>query len=209
MGRALISKWCAAAAALLVLLATTACETSQVAVKASPTTNTVVDPRVGGQGQGLRPGDKVKVEFSGVSVVEAGLKNFETEVKEDGTVSFELLGPVKVAGKPLGQIEREVLALYVPKFFLRLNVVITGPEKFYWVGGQVKTPGRQFYTGKVTILQAIQTAGDFTDFADQKKVQLIRGGVAPLTIDCKAAKKNPKLDVEIYPEDTIHVPQGL
>ncbi len=204
MGPEMISKWLGAVAVMLVMLVTTACETTQVGKTNAPDKGMMID-----RNPPIRPGDKIKVEFSGVGVETAGLKTIETEVKEDGTISLEHLGPVKVAGKSLGEIEREIRAAYVPKFFLNLNVVVTGPDKVYYVGGQVKLPGRQLYIGRVTVLQAIQTAGDFTDFADKKNVVLTRPGGERLVIDCKKAKRNPKLDVEVYPQDRIDVPQGF
>lgn len=215
MGREMISKWLGALAVLLVLLSTTACETTQAG--SGSALNTIGAGSAALQNTNMiqkgvlsvRPGDKIKVEFSGVGIEAAGLKTIDTEVKEDGTISLELIGLVKVAGKTLGDIEKEIKAAYVPKYFLNLNAVVTGPDKVYYVGGQVKQPGRQLYIGKVTVLQAIQTAGDFTDYADKTRVVLTRSGGERLVIDCKKAKRNPKLDVEVYPLDRVDVPQGL
>ena len=205
MGREMIKKWLGAIGVMLVMLVSTACETTQPAG-----TNAPVGKQQAVGTVTVRAGDKIKVEFSGAGSVEAaGLKTVETEVKEDGNISLELVGLVKVAGKTLGDIEKEIKAAYVPKYFLNLNVVVTGPDKVYYVGGQVKQPGRQLYIGRVTVLQAIQTAGDFTDYADKTKVRLTRPGGESHTINCKKAKLNPKLDLEVYPQDRIDVPQGF
>ena len=205
MGREMISKWLGAVAVMLVMLVSTACETTQAGKTNLPP---VKPPPVGAVK--VQPGDKIKVEFSGGGSVEsAGLKTVETEVKEDGTISLELVGLVKVADKTLGDIEKEIKVAYVPKYFLNLNVVVTGPDKVYYVGGQVKQPGRQLYIGRVTVLQAIQTAGDFTDYADKTKVVLTRPGGEQHIVNCKKAKQNPKLDLEVYPQDRIDVPQGF
>ena len=138
MGREMIKKWLGAVGVMLVMLVSTACETTQPAGTNAP----VGKPQSVGTVT-VRAGDKIKVEFSGAGSVEAaGLKTVETEVKEDGNISLELVGLVKVAGKTLGDIEKEIKAAYVPKYFLNLNVVVTGPDKVYYVGGQVKQPPR-------------------------------------------------------------------
>jgi protein involved in polysaccharide export with SLBB domain len=82
--------------------------------------------------------------------------------------------------------------------------------RFYYVGGEVRSPGRQIYLSRITILKAIQTAGDFNDFAQKKKVQLTRSGASkPVIINCIKAMQDSALDVEIHPGDKIHVPRRI
>ena len=60
----------------------------------------------------------------------------------------------------------------------------------------------------MTVLKAIQSASDFTDFAKKKKVQLTRSnGRKKETINCEKARQDPKLDLPIYPGDNIYVPR--
>ena len=42
-------------------------------------------------------------------------------------------------------------------------------------GGAVRTPSRVAFTEDMTLLTAINAAGGFNDFADQKRVRLLRG----------------------------------
>ena len=46
----------------------------------------------------------------------------------------------------------------------------------YYVNGEVNAPGEQPYREPITVLQAIQSAGGFTDFANKTKVHLIHDG---------------------------------
>ena len=78
-------------------------------------------------------------------------------------------------------------------------------SRFYYVGGEVKIPNRQVYIGSLTVLGAIRSCGDFTDFADKKRVTLTRGDGTQFTINCVKAQKNPKLDLEVFAGDRINV----
>lgn len=155
----------------------------------------------------FRVGDKIKIEFSGSEQIR--IQPIETEIKDDGTVSFEHIGAVKVEGKTARDVEKAVREAYVPKYYKQLNVVVSSPERVYYVGGQVKQPGLRPYLGRVTVLQAIAAAGDFTDFADKKSVVVTRPSGQRVVVDCKKAISKPSLDIEVFPNDRVHVPQGL
>ena len=73
------------------------------------------------------------------------------------------------------------------------------------MGGEVRQPSRQPYVGRITVTQAIQSAGDFTDFANQRKVRVIRANNKVQIVDCEAALEDPTKDALIYPGDRIVV----
>jgi protein involved in polysaccharide export with SLBB domain len=56
-------------------------------------------------------------------------------------------------------------------------------------------------------LQAIASAGDFTDFARKQEVLLTRSDGRKITVNCIKARKNPSLNLEILPGDIIDVPR--
>ncbi len=167
-----------------------------------PTTLTNLPPDV----DILSAGDKVKVDFSNVPTL---IPPHEEQIKEDGTIELPLIGSIKAAGKSIGQLQRQIQDAYVPKYYVRMTVTVTPADRFYYVGGEVKSPNRFPYAGGITVIRAIQSAGDFTDFAKRKNVQLIRANGKIEYIDANKARKNPKLDVPIYPGDTIHVDRGF
>lgn len=71
-------------------------------------------------------------------------------------------------------------------------------------------PSRHPYLGEMTLLKAIASAGDFTDFANKKKVEITRANGQKLRVNCVKAQANPdKFDVPIYPEDAIFVPRRI
>jgi len=116
---------------------------------------------------------------------------------------------VLAAGRSLGVVEKEIVDLYVPKWYRQLSVTLKTEEKWYSVGGEVKQPGRQAYLGPTTVLRAIQSCGDFTDFAQRKKVELHRANGQREIVDCKKARTNSKYDLPVCPGDAIIVPRRL
>jgi protein involved in polysaccharide export with SLBB domain len=153
-------------------------------------------------------GNIVTVTFSGVTDL---LPPHEETIKEDGTITLPLIGAVKAAGKSAGELQKEIHDRYVPKYYnANLAVTVKSQMRVYYVGGQVKAPGRQEYIGTTTVTKAIQSAGDFTDFAKKTAVELTRAGSKkPIKVDCKKALKDPSKDLPVYPGDKIHVPQRI
>ncbi len=78
--------------------------------------------------------------------------------------------------------------------------------RFVNVGGDVKAPRRVEYTPDLTVLGAINAAGGFTEYADQSKVRLLRGGQVTI-INVKDVRRDPSKDLKLRPGDTIEVPQ--
>ena len=117
----------------------------------------------------------------------------------------------KADGKTPGDLEKEIRARYVPKYFKYMTVTVKQEEStlWYYVDGEVKAPNRQIYTSRITVLKAIASAGGFTDFANKKKVKLTRVDGRTQIVNCVKALDNPSLDLEVYPGDKIYVPRRL
>lgn len=151
-------------------------------------------------------GDTVTVDYSGT--VTTIPENVQT-ITEDGTISLPLIGAVRALGKSAGELQTDIHDLYVPKYYTRLTVTVSSPQRVFYVGGEVKQPGRQLYVGETTVTKAIQAAGDFTDFANQKKVKLIRHNGEVITVNCVKALQDQTLDPPVYPGDQIQVPRRI
>ncbi len=135
---------------------------------------------------------------------------YDGRVKDDGTITIPPYSQTFMAvGKTTRELEQEIRARYVPKYFLNLTVSIKTQDLFYSVDGEVKHPNRQQYVGEMTVLGAIATAEGFTDYANKKKVRVIRADGKSLTVNCVKALTNPALDVPIFPGDKIIVPRRL
>src|SRR5436309_10489407 len=156
----------------------------------------------------LYPGYKLTVTFSGLPNPPP---KHEEKIREDGYITPPLLGrPVMAAGKTVGQLQEELQKMYVPAFFTRaLTVTVTTEALYFFVMGEVKLPGQKPYLSTMTALSAIQAAGGFTEYANKKKVQIIRVNRHTEVINCDKAIKNPKLDKPVYPGDQLIVPQRI
>lgn len=166
-------------------------------------------PRTGGLGETnappsdlLRIGDTVRVVFSNVSTTP--ILPHEEQIKQDGSITLSLVGPVQAAGKTSGDLQNELQKLY-SKYYREMTITVQTPDRSYSVGGQVRMPDRKPYVGPTTVIKAIQSAGDFTDFANRKKVQLTRANGKTYIVNCEKALRNPELDLPVYPGDSIHV----
>ena len=155
----------------------------------------------------LEPGNQITITFSGLSTIPIP---YSCRIREDGTISPPYLkAPIIAAGKTIGELERELEKEYVPAIYKTINVTIRTADRFFYVGGEVRQPSRQIFIGRITVTQAIQSAGDFTDFADQREVRVIRATGKVDIIDCKAALDDPTRDLPVYPGDNIVVGRRL
>ena len=117
---------------------------------------------------------------------------------------------MQAAGKTRSELQKEITERYVPKYFTRLNVTVNADIRYIYVSGEVKIESRHVYMGGMTVLRAVATAGGFTDFANIKRVQLLRAGArAPIEINCDKARQQSDLDPAVYPDDKIFVPRRV
>lgn len=163
-------------------------------------------PAGGSTAARFQVGDTVTVDYSGTN--DKIPENVQT-VTEDGTITLPFIGLVRAAGLTTGELQQKVHDLYVPKYYTELTVNVSGQQRVYYVGGEVKQPGRLLYSGETTVTKVIQSAGDFTDFANRKKVQLIRNNGQVIIVNCIKALKDPSLDPPVYPGDQIQVPRRI
>ena len=152
----------------------------------------------------VQVGDLLTVSFSDLPIVQR-LEEFKGRVGEDGNITLPYNITIKASGKTPGQLQQEIREAYVPRLYKVLTITVKTEERFFFVGGEVKSAQRYPYIAQMTVLRAIQTAGDFTDFANRKKVQLIRASGQKLLINCIEARKKPELDLQVFPNDTINV----
>jgi len=125
-------------------------------------------------------------------------------IKDDGTISMPEIGRVAAVGKTPGELQNDIHDLYVPKYYNQLTVTVSVGDRYYYVNGEVKAPGRQFYLGETTVTKALTTAGDFTDYANRHDIWLIRGN-RKLKVDFYHIFDHPEDDPLVYPNDTVRV----
>src|SRR5262249_45062974 len=134
----------------------------------------------------------------------------EKLVNDDGTITLPEIGRVTAAGKTPAQLEQDIHDAYVPKIYTHLSVrVKTTSDRVYFVRGEIKTPGRLIYVGPITVTKAITSAGDFTDFANRKRVYLIRSNNQRFKLNCDRILDGELPDPPVFPGDQIEVKRRL
>ncbi|HUS35185.1 MAG TPA: polysaccharide biosynthesis/export family protein [Verrucomicrobiae bacterium] len=190
----------------LGLIGFTGCETLQEQNDASASAPQPRPTDGGERSDIIRVGEQLTIEF-----FETNLGKIEQVVADDGTITLPLLPErVPAGGKKVSELQDALHKLYVPRYFHRMTVNIKRENRFYWVRGEVKRPGQLTYTGEMTVTKAISAAGDFTEYANRSKIEVIRGNGVKTKVKWNDALKNPaKYDLPIYPGDTVHVPQSI
>jgi polysaccharide biosynthesis/export protein VpsN len=147
----------------------------------------------------LSPADAIDVQVFGESDLSK-----EYVISENGTISFPLIGTVKVSGLRSAQIER-LLTKKLQKGFLvnpRVNVTIRGYRPFF-VSGQVVAPGSFKFEPGLTIRKALTMAGGLTERASKSKIYVLSEGKA------STKPRKAKLDEPLRPGDVITVEESF
>jgi len=134
-------------------------------------------------------------------------------VRMDGYISLPLIHEIRAAGLTPLQLKEE-LTRRLKEFIENPNVSVIVMEansfKVY-VSGQVRNPGVYRLRSETTILQIIPMVGGFTDWANQKKILVIRkedGKEKRFVINYKSLMKGENLESNLILKagDTIIVP---
>jgi protein involved in polysaccharide export with SLBB domain len=166
---------------------------------------------IGTSGVPLRAGDVINIRIAGVPMSETQFFSGNYTVDPQGFINLPYIGNIKAAG--LLQHELQDLAERTYKergIYTNPSIMINFPgvARFVNVEGDVRRPSRVGYTPDMTLMSAIIAAGGLTDFADLRKVQVIRDGKSQFH-DIRAIRRNPSLDIPVMPGDTIFVPRSF
>ena len=173
------------------------------ATQTAPSDNGKGDP----SNEPIRSGEMLHITFSDTPVA---LTPMDEKVRDDGTVTLMYNKSFHAAGKSGDELAKEIRKTYVPDYYAQLTAsVIRDVARTFYVDGEVKGPSKQLYTGPIRVTQAVAACGGFTDFANKKKVRLIRANGKIEVINCKEALVHPEKDPEVYPGDKVHVPRSL
>jgi protein involved in polysaccharide export with SLBB domain len=159
----------------------------------------------------FRSGDTIELRIGGVPAEETQLVTGAYTIDDEGFINLPHVGKIRAAGLSQAALQRSVESAYRSgEIYTRPTITVTVPvtQRFVNVSGDVRQPRRVEYTSDLTVLGAISAAGGFTEYADQRKVRLMRGGRVQI-VDIKAVRSNPALDIRLLPGDQIEVPQSF
>jgi polysaccharide export outer membrane protein len=196
-------------------LKTTAPAPQPAAVSESPkATPPAKSAGAGVSNQGAKPGAKPYVigplDVLDVNVWNDAHLSHIYDVSPDGTISMPLIGLVRADGLTQSELaaaisEKLLAVLNSPE----VNVqVLKVNSKKYFVYGAVNRPGEYPLNGETTVLDAFANVAGFHDFANKKKIRIIRNGVAkPLIFNYMDVSKGKHLEQNIVLQngDRIYV----
>lgn len=155
----------------------------------------------------LKSGDILMISLTG----SGGLNDqIETVVDDEGGVKLRFIGSVKAEGLTPTELEREIEAEYIDRKKIYKSIVarVVVPNRFYFIGREVRAPGRYPIVGKVSLSQAISAAGNFTEWANERKIILVRGNER-YQVDFREISKDPTKDILLQPGDSITVERRI
>jgi polysaccharide export outer membrane protein len=133
-------------------------------------------------------------------------------VRPDGMISIPLVGDVQAAGLTPLHLADQITAK-LKKYVQDPNVSVVVAQihsKIVYMIGEVGKTGPVAMTPDMTLLEAISSAGGLTEFANKKKIYILRdegGKRQRIPVHYKEALAgNLSLDLPLKPGDTIVVP---
>lgn len=134
------------------------------------------------------------------------------DVGPDGMISLPLLGQVKADGLTLADLTHTIrtrLAASVFECAPEVNVqLLRNNSKKYFIYGGVLKQGEFPLNTEMTVMEAFANCGGFKDFANLKKIYILRGSKKiPFNYKDVSHGKNMEQDIKIQNGDKIFVPE--
>ena len=132
-------------------------------------------------------------------------------VRPDGKISLPLLNDVQAAGLTAMELANTITD-GLKKFINNPQVTVTVTEinsRRVYVTGEVTRPGAYPLLPNMTALQALTSAGGFTQFSNPKKIYVLRnesGKQVKHPFNYKSVLDGKQDDIPLLPGDTIVVP---
>jgi polysaccharide export outer membrane protein len=159
----------------------------------------------------LRPGDPVELKISGVPADEQAQVNNMYTVDGSGSLNLPYINKVQASGLTPAQLASSIEGSYrSARIYTNptITILMQPGARFVNVGGAVRAPTRVPFTEDMTLLTAINAAGGFNDFADQRKVRVLRGSDVRV-YDVRQSRRDPSRDIRLQPGDRVEVPQSF
>jgi polysaccharide biosynthesis/export protein len=130
-------------------------------------------------------------------------------VRPDGKISMPLVGDVQASGltpERLGEQLKQALSNFINSPDVTVSLQNVGSKKFY-ITGEVNRAGEYTLATPTKVFDALSNAGGFRDFANKKKIIIIRG-TERIKFNYQDILKGKSLEQNIFLEngDTIVVP---
>jgi len=119
----------------------------------------------------LGSGDVVSIRVLG----EDDMKREKIRLSDAGTISFPIIGEIKVLGKRVAELEALISDGLRGRYLINPVVSVTIEEyRPFFVNGQVEKSGAYPFQPGLTIRKAVSLAGGFKERASKEKIFVIR-----------------------------------
>lgn len=148
----------------------------------------------------LGSGDMISVRVLG----EDDLKRERVRLSDAGTLSFPVLGEIKVKGMTVGALEEHITKGLRGRYLLNPQVTVAIEEyRNFFVNGMVERPGGYPFSPGLTVRKAISIAGGFKERASREKINIIRDD------DPKQTPRKVDLNAPILPGDILTIEESF
>src|SRR5438445_1228668 len=148
----------------------------------------------------LGSGDMITVRVLG----EDDLKREKVRLSDAGTLSFPVLGEIRVKGMTVGALEDYITKGLKGRYLLNPQVTVAIEEyRNFFVNGQVEKPGGYPFSPGLTVRKAISLAGGFRERASREKLNVIRDD------DSSQTSRRVDLNAAILPGDILTVEESF
>jgi polysaccharide biosynthesis/export protein len=172
---------------------------------ASPATSPVTGPVAVDPSYIIGPEDSIQISVWKEPNFSASLP-----VRPDGMITLPLVEDVPAAGRTPMQLKADLterLKKFITDPTVTVTVLAVNSKRVYFYG-EIGHPGPLALTPAMTILQAIDTAGGLTPYANKRKIYVLRGEQGKkqkILFDYKKAIKSGD-SITLLPGDEIFVP---
>lgn len=148
----------------------------------------------------LGSGDTISVRVLG----EDDLKREKVRLSDAGTISFPVLGEIKVKGLTAGALEEHITQGLKGRYLVNPRVTVSIDEyRPFFVNGMVEKPGGYPFSPGMTVRKAISVAGGFKERASREKINVIRDD------DAKQTPRKVDLNTAVLPGDIVTVEESF
>jgi polysaccharide biosynthesis/export protein VpsN len=148
----------------------------------------------------LGAGDVISIQVLG----EDDLKRDRIRLSDAATISYPILGEIKLLGKTVGELEVLIRDGLKGRYLLNPQVNVTMNEyRQFFINGQVERTGGYSFVPGLTVRKAISLAGGFRERAAKEKIYVIRED------DPSQTPKRVDLNASINPGDIITVEESF
>ena len=127
----------------------------------------------------LQPSDILQIQISSVDMeTVAPINEFQVEgylIDANGTIEFPLVGKLQMAGKTIEEARLHVQKSIEKSFRVPPTVNVLLANFSVVVNGEVRTPSKiEVINDRISVIEAISRAGDFTPYSNRDSVMIIR-----------------------------------